>query len=233
MNRTALKTLLAGAALAAFTLTTATPGYADKKDHNPPGHSKRSDDHDRGKGKDHDKARGGPPHWAPAWGYRGKEKLRYKRGTRYYDVEPATLIQVGSNGFGTCNRDVIGALLGGAAGAAAGSQFGKGDGRIFATVGGAIIGALVGGNLGQAMDQVDQNCVGQILERAPNDSAVAWQDPDRRNQYQVTPTRTYQTPAGVYCREYQTQIVISGQDRGGLRHGVPRTGRQLEKILNG
>jgi surface antigen/Ni/Co efflux regulator RcnB len=214
MKRTALKMLLARVALGAFALSAVTPAWADndKKNHNPPGHSKhRDDDRGKGGGHGHDKARGGPPAWAPAWGYRGKEKLKYKRGARYYEVEPASLVQIGNNGFGTCNRDVIGAILGGAAGAAAGSQFGKGDGKIFTTVGGAIIGALIGGNLGQAMDQTDQNCVGQILERAPNDSTVAWRDPDRQRQYQVTPTRTYQTPSGAYCREYQTQIVIDGR----------------------
>ena len=214
MIRDTLKILIAGLALIALALPAATPAFADKdkKNHTPPGHSKQRGD-DRGKGRDHgrDKAHGGPPAWAPAWGYRGKEKLKYKRGNRFYEVEPASLIQVGSNGFGTCNRDVIGALLGGAAGAAAGSQFGKGDGKIFTTVGGAIIGALIGGNLGQAMDQTDQNCVGQVLERAPNDSTVTWRDPDRQAQYQVTPTQTYQSPSGNYCREYQTQIVIGGR----------------------
>jgi surface antigen len=61
------------------------------------------------------------------------------------------------------------------------------------------------------MDQVDQNCVGQALERAPKGQTVIWKNPDQNREYQVTPTRTYQTEGGAYCREYQTEIIIDGR----------------------
>lgn len=199
MRRT-ITTTLAGITLAALFLSISGPAIADHKPkHNPPGHSKGQRD-----------AKNGPPAWAPAWGYRGKEKLRYRHQSRDIEIDAAKLVTVSPSGFGTCNRDVIGAALGSAAGAVAGAQFGKGDGKTLATVGGAIIGALVGGNIGRVMDQTDQNCVGQILERAPNDSAVAWRDPDTNRQYQVTPTRTYEECRNTVCREYHTQIVIDG-----------------------
>ncbi len=71
----------------------------------------------------------GPPAWAPAWGYRGKQKVRYKHAGIVYEAAPADLVRVPEIGLGRCNRDIIGAILGGAVGAAAGSQIGKGDGR--------------------------------------------------------------------------------------------------------
>jgi surface antigen len=152
---------------------------------------------------------GGPPPWAPAHGYRAKHK--YYSAGRYQEVAPADLVELPDAGTGNCNRETLGTVLGAAAGAAAGTQIGSGSGQILATIGGTIIGALVGGNIGRAMDQVDQHCVGQVLERAPNGQSVGWQNPDQGGQYQVTPTRTYQTSSGQYCREYQTRIVIAGK----------------------
>jgi len=191
--------------VAAFALSVVTSALAHHRPgHNPPGHSKKYK-------KSHKMNRGGPPAWAPAWGYRGKRTVRYRHQGVVHEAGPTDLIKVPESGLGRCNRDVIGAILGGAVGAAAGSQFGKGDGRTLATLGGAIVGVLVGGNLGRAMDQVDQNCVGQALERAQTGKTVVWKNPDRQGQYKVTPTRTYQTRNGTYCREYQTQIVIGGK----------------------
>jgi surface antigen len=206
MSRQPLSKMLAGAVLATAIIVFAGPGMAEHKSgHNPPGHNKNDKGH-----YVKEKNGGSPPRWAPAWGYRGKEKVRYVKGGTTYVVDPPDLIPFRDSGFGTCNRDIIGALIGGAAGAAAGSRFGKGDGKILTTVGGAIIGALIGGNIGRGMDQVDQNCVGQTLERAPDGTTVAWRDPDLGGQYQVTPTKTWQD-GNAYCREYQTRIVIGGK----------------------
>lgn len=205
MKRRNPTALLATIFVAAFASSVITSAFAHHRPgHNPPGQSKKHK-------KSYKTHRGGPPAWAPAWGYRGKRTVRYRRAGIDYEAGPADLIRVPDSGFGQCNRDVIGAILGGAVGAAAGSQIGKGDGRKLATIGGAIIGVLVGGNLGRAMDQVDQNCVGQVLERAETGKTVVWKNPDRQGEYKVTPTRTYQTNGGTYCREYQTQIVIGGK----------------------
>ncbi len=122
-------------------------------------------------------------------------------------MTPADLVALPDSGIGTCNRDVLGA----AAGGATGSQFGKGDRKVLASIGGAVLGALIGGNIGRAMDQVDQNCIGQALERAPIGQPVVWRDAAQNAQYNVTPTRTYQSDSGQYCREYQTKIVIDGR----------------------
>ena len=197
--------VLGAVCIATFTTTVTIGAFAHHKPgHNPPGHSKKYE-------KSHKIKRGGPPSWAPAWGHRGERKVRYEQAGTVYEARGDDLVQFPETGLGECNRDIIGAILGGAVGAAAGSQIGKGDGRKLATIGGAIIGVLVGGNLGRAMDQADQNCVGQVLERAPTGKADIWQNPDQTKQYEVTPTRTYQTRTGIYCREYQTQITIGGR----------------------
>ena len=208
MKRQYPEVFLGTICMMAFALTVTTNAFAHHKPgHNPPGHSKK---YKQGN-KDSPRVKhGGPPAWAPAWGYRGKKKVKYESAGIVYEADPAVLVRFPEVGLGRCSRDIIGAVLGGAVGAAAGSQIGKGDGRILATVGGAIIGALVGGNIGRAMDQVDQNCVGQVLERAPTGKTVVWNNPDGNGEYRVTPTRTYKTPNGAYCREYQTKIVIGG-----------------------
>ncbi|MQA66803.1 MAG: glycine zipper 2TM domain-containing protein [Alphaproteobacteria bacterium] len=200
MERPFFRTILATLCLFAITLAAASTALA----HHKPGHKGGPPHAQEGK-------RGGPPAWAPAWGYRSQKAFKYRRHGVVYDALPADLVRLPEIGRGSCNREVIGAVLGGAVGATVGSQIGKGDGRVLATIGGAIVGVLVGGSIGRAMDEADQNCVGQVLERTPNGRTVVWNNPDRNGSYEVTPTRTYQTGDGTYCREYQTKIVIGGK----------------------
>ncbi len=145
----------------------------------------------------------GPPPWAPAHGYRAKNKGRRSEQGPY--VPPFDL------SLGQCNRSALGAVLGGGAGAAIGSQIGSGDGRTAAILGGTIIGILVGGNIGQMMDDLDQNCVGQALEHAPDGQAIIWNDGQSDAQYQVAPVQTLQTDDGQYCREYTATATVGGQ----------------------
>ena len=83
-----------------------------------------------------------PPPWAPAHGYREKhhhDKNHQReedddddedRGKRVR-VIPAQPVYVAPYGIsqGTCNRALLGKVLGGAAGAAIGSQIGRGNGN--------------------------------------------------------------------------------------------------------
>ena len=167
-----------------------------------------------------------PPPWAPAHGYREKhhhDKNHQReedddddedRGRRVR-VIPAQPVYVAPYGIsqGTCNRALLGKVLGGAAGAAIGSQIGRGNGNTAAIIGGTILGVIVGGNIGQSMDRVDQGCVGQILEHAPDGRAIAWTDTNNGGRYRVTPDKPYQTSQGQYCRKYMTNAVIDGYDR--------------------
>jgi len=167
-----------------------------------------------------------PPPWAPAHGYREKHQHDRNhereedddededRGKRVR-VVPAQPVYVAPYGIsqGTCNRALLGKVLGGAAGAAIGTQIGRGNGNTAAIIGGAILGVIVGGNVGQSMDRVDQGCVGQILEHAPDGRPIAWTDTNNGGRYRVTPDKPYQTSQGQYCRKYLTNAVIDGYDR--------------------
>lgn len=145
-----------------------------------------------------------PPPWAPAHGYRAKGKGKKKDREEVY-VVPFGISQ------GTCYRELVGAAVGGVVGGVAGSKIGKGDGRTAATIGGTIIGVIVGGAIGRSMDQIDQNCVGQILEHAPDRQRITWADHDNGGRYAVEPGRTYQQNDGRYCREYTTTAQVGGR----------------------
>ena len=149
-----------------------------------------------------------PPPWAPAWGARGKGKYKHRRMNA---VVPA-IAPFGLD-MGGCNRERLGQFLGGAAGGAIGSTIGKGSGRTAAIIGGTLLGVLVGGNIGRTMDRVDQNCVGQVLEHAPDGQTIAWKNPDAATAHKVTPTRSFETNDGRYCREYTSAAVIGGQSQ--------------------
>jgi surface antigen len=49
------------------------------------------------------------------------------------------------------------------------------------------------------------------MESAPAGKSVAWQNPDSGHSGTVTPTRTFQTADGTYCRDYHTTVVIDGK----------------------
>ncbi len=150
---------------------------------------------------------GGPPPWAPAHGY------RRKHGGGDCGVVQSAYVPPFDINLGRCNRQTLGTLLGAAGGGLLGSRIGKGDGRLAAVAGGVFLGAIIGGSIGHYMDQVDQNCVGQALEHAPDGEVIAWNTPETGSAYQVTPVRTYQDTGGRYCREYQAVSVIGNQQQ--------------------
>lgn len=163
-------------------------------------------------------SRADPPPWAPAHGYRAKHGHGHGHGPKHvpYDDEHwSRTYEEQTRKFGilegTCHREEVGAVLGGAVGAVAGSRFGKGDGRIAATIAGTAVGILAGASIGRAMDEADQQCIGQTLERAPDGRTVTWQDPGG-GSYEVTPLRTVQS-GERYCREYRTEARVDGELR--------------------
>jgi surface antigen len=148
---------------------------------------------------------GGPPPWAPAHGYR--DKHRHKGAHERIAGTPELGIE---RGF--CNRELIGGILGGVAGGALGAQVGRGDGRTVLTIGGTIAGVLIGGRIGRRMDEADQACVGQTLERAPAHQAVAWSAP-AGERYRIVPEAVYEDDWGRTCRDYQTTATIGGRQQ--------------------
>jgi surface antigen len=149
---------------------------------------------------------GGPPPWAPAHGYRAKHGYDEGKRKRVAEVPDLGI----ERGF--CNRELVGGILGGIAGGALGSQVGRGDGRTIATIGGTVAGVLIGGRIGRRMDQADQTCVGQTLERAPAHQAVAWSAP-AGERYRIVPDVIYEDGWGRTCRDYETTATIGGRQQ--------------------
>ena len=165
-----------------------------------------------------------PPPWAPAYGWRDKHdydddddhRHKHRHGHEYERVDAlpwrgAAMPAPYGIGQGTCYRQMLGAVIGGGAGAVVGSRIGQGTGRLVATAGGAILGLLAGGAIGRAMDEVDQNCIGQVLEHADNGRNIVWQNPENDQRYTVSPVSTYRGNDGRYCREYVTTAQVAGK----------------------
>ena len=91
---------------------------------------------------------------------------------------------------------------------------GSGRGRLVATAAGAILGAMIGNSVGRSLDEIDRRHAAeaeqQALEYSPIGADIAWQNPDSGNYGVVTPTRTYRSSAGAYCREYSHTVHIGG-----------------------
>ncbi len=101
-----------------------------------------------------------------------------------------------------------GAATGGLIAAAAG---GGGAGIAAGVIGGALLGGLIGNMLDQRDKEIQAKAASQALESAPAGKPVPWHNPDSGHAGTVTPTRTYQTAQGAYCREYQQTVTIDGK----------------------
>lgn len=116
-------------------------------------------------------------------------------------------------GCQTPSKGTTGAVLGGVAGGALGSQVGHGRGKTIATIGGVLAGAALGGAIGGTMDKTDEMYAQKALENTPTNTSQSWRNPDTGNQYNVTPTKTYNNAAGQACRDYTTTAIIDGQEQ--------------------
>lgn len=114
-------------------------------------------------------------------------------------------------------KETVGTLLGAGTGAFIGSRIGGGTGNVVATVAGGLLGAFVGSQLGKSLDRADQAYMQQTtqrsLETAPSGQVTSWSNPDSGHSGTVTPSRTYQTSSGQYCREFQQTVMIGGQSQ--------------------
>ena len=70
---------------------------------------------------------------------------------------------------------------------------------------------LIGSALGAKMDEIDQECVSNALEYAPDQHQVLWRNSNNGLTYTVIAAQTYQTGRGVYCREYIASALLNGQ----------------------
>ena len=116
---------------------------------------------------------------------------------------------------GKGNKEIGGTLIGAAAGGLVGSQIGGGTGKLVAVGAGVLLGGLIGSEVGKSLDKADQAYAAQSyqssMETAPTGETSTWVNPDSGNQGTYTPTNTYQTDSGQYCREFQQTITVGGQ----------------------
>lgn len=139
-----------------------------------------------------------PPAHAPAHGWRKKHDPYYLGYTgKKWDKDYGIL-------EGQCNREGIGAVLGGAAGAVIGGAVSDGEG--VAILAGAVLGAVLGAQIGKNMDQADRGCFGHALELAPDNQRVRWTGANGI-VYSVTPVKGFKQ-SGLDCREYITDFKV-------------------------
>jgi surface antigen len=99
--------------------------------------------------------------------------------------------------------EIIGAVIGGVVG----SQVGDGSGRTAAIIIGTIAGAMIGRHIGENMDDTDRLMTARTLNDSRTGQSTTWINPDTGYQYEVTPTRTYDT-SGSPCREFRLNAII-------------------------
>ncbi len=115
-------------------------------------------------------------------------------------------------------KQTIGTIGGGAAGALLGSQFGHGTGKLAMVGLGTLAGALAGGSIGKSLDSSDRMAAQNAEQRAyaaPIGETISWNNPQSGNRGTITPTRDGYANNGSYCREFQQNISVGGQQQRG------------------
>jgi surface antigen len=116
----------------------------------------------------------------------------------------ATIQENPKTAIGGFGGAAVGGLIAGAAGA--------NPAAIAASViGGALIGGLIGNFLDERDKRLQSEAAHRALEAAPSGTSVPWRNPDNGHSGTVTPTRTYQSPQGAYCREFQQTVTVDGK----------------------
>ena len=130
-------------------------------------------------------------------------------------ILPAVLALALAGCQSTGPKQTGGTLLGAAAGGLLGSQFGSGAGKLAATGLGIAAGAWLGSEIGASLDRADRlyanRTAQQSLEKSPTGVTSTWRNPDSGHSGTVTPTRTYKSPDGRYCREFQQTVTVGGK----------------------
>ncbi len=128
----------------------------------------------------------------------------------------AVIALVGCSGG---DKEKAGTVIGAGLGGLAGAHVGKGTGKLIAVAVGTLAGAMIGGEIGKSLDRADRLAMQQstqdALEKNKSGTRSTWRNPDSGNRGTVTPTRTYRTDSGQYCREYQQTITVGGKTEQG------------------
>ncbi len=124
-----------------------------------------------------------PPGHAPAHGWRKKHDPHYADYTGKSGVMYKQDFGILS---GRCNRDEIGAVIGGVTGAVIGGQVADREDRVVGMVIGGVLGAVLGHAIGDAMDKKDRACMGHALELGKPGVPVVWRNNDG-HRFSFTP----------------------------------------------
>lgn len=133
-----------------------------------------------------------PPSHAPAHGYYKDghhddrdDRKRHKEDKHYRGRSGVVYVHDYGIDSGRCNRDEIGAVIGGVTGAVIGSQVADRDNRVVGMVVGGVLGAVLGHAIGDSMDDRDRACMGHALELGRPGVPVVWSHGGHR--YDFTP----------------------------------------------
>ena len=145
-----------------------------------------------------------PPH-AAAHGWRKKHDPYYQGYTGKQWVKDYGVYS------GRCNRDAVGAVVGGAIGGVVGNRIGGDEHKAVATIAGVVIGAVIGAKIGREIDEGDRACIGHALELVRNGQSVSWLNKDTGVTYRLTPLRDRMV-GGKPCREFETRISVEAKN---------------------
>ena len=150
-----------------------------------------------------------PPRHAPAHGYYENhhdddhDRYKYKQAKHYRGKTGVVYVHDYGISSGRCNRDEIGAVVGGVAGAVIGSRVADREDRVVGMVVGGVVGAVLGHAIGDSMDDRDRACMGHALELGRPGVPVEWRHDG--HHYHFTP----RGEASGGCRH--ATVVIDGR----------------------
>ncbi|MEA2115845.1 MAG: RT0821/Lpp0805 family surface protein [Thermodesulfobacteriota bacterium] len=102
--------------------------------------------------------------------------------------------------------------MGAAGGAAGGALIGQAIGHdTESTLIGAAVGTMLGYIVGNEMDKYDREQLNHVYERGVSGQTSSWVNPDKGNQYQVTPQPAYTSANNRVCRKAEVTAIIDGK----------------------
>jgi len=109
--------------------------------------------------------------------------------------------------------DMNKAQMGGLGGAGAGAIIGQAIGHnTEATLIGAAVGTMLGYIVGNEMDKYDREQLNHVYERGVSGQTSTWTNPDKGNQFRVTPQPAYKGPDNRICRKAEITALIDGKE---------------------
>jgi surface antigen len=127
-------------------------------------------------------------------------------------ITVAAVLMTGCAAIESNPKTAIGAAGGATVGGLIAAAAGGNPAAIAASViGGLLVGGLVGNLLDDRDKRLQAEAAHRALETAPSGQSVAWKNPESGHSGTVTPTKTYQTASGTYCRDYQATVEIEGK----------------------